>query len=312
MNASPPVTAPRPWTECMRAGDFAAAWEISDAVLRRRAGQRCHDRPRHEQWLWDGRPLAGRRVLVRCYHGLGDTVQFIRFLPRLRAVARETTVWAQPALITLLRTAAGIDRLRPLHDGAPDDDHDADVELMELPHVFRTTLATLPAPVPYLHAPVAALPRRPGRLAVGLVWQAGAWDARRSVPTALLRALSCVPEAQYFSLQRPPATVPGLALTDASHDAPERTAAAMRALDLVISIDSFPAHLAGALGVPVWTLLHADADWRWISGRCDSPWYPTMRLFRQPRPGDWASVIEELIAALRARAGIGTRTPRPS
>jgi hypothetical protein len=295
----------------MRAGDWAAAWALSDEVLRRRIGQPCLHRPRHEQWIWDGRPLAGKRVLVRCYHGLGDTVQFIRFLPRLRALARETIVWAQPVLHTLLRTAAGIDRLLPLHDGTPDAVYDAEVELMELPHVFRATPATLPHAVPYLHAPTAHFPRRPGQLAVGLAWQSGAWDPRRSVPKELLGSLGCVAGVEWFSLQRPPAVVPGLALRDVSHDAPERTAASMRALDLVISVDSFPAHLAGALGVPVWTLLHAAPDWRWMDERDDSPWYPTMRLFRQPRPGDWASVIADVITALRQRLGTPAPTTHP-
>lgn len=285
----------------MRAGDFAAAWKISDAVLRERAGRSCHHLPRHEQWIWDGRPLAGKRVLVRCYHGLGDTVQFIRFLPALRAVARETIVWAQPALLPLLRTAAGIDRLLPLHDGTPDVAHDAEIELMELPHFFRPTLATLPAAVPYLHATPARLPRTPGRKAIGLVWQAGNWDARRSVPPALLGALACVRGVEFFSLQRGASRPPRLPMRDASCSAPEATAAVMRALDLVITVDSFPAHLAGALGVPVWTLLHATPDWRWMHRRSDTPWYPTMRLFRPPRPGDWASVIEDVIAALRSK-----------
>lgn len=288
----------------MRAGDFAAAWKISDTVLRERAAARCCDRPRHEQWIWDGRPLAGKRVLVRCYHGLGDTVQFIRFLPALRAVARETIVWAQPALLPLLRTATAIERLLPLHDGTPEVACDAGIELMELPHFLRTTLANLPAAVPYLHATPARLPRRPGRRAIGLVWQAGEWDARRSVPIALLGALACVRGVEFFSLQRGAPQLPSLPVQDASCSAPEATAAVMRALDLVITVDSFPAHLAGALGVPVWTLLHAKPDWRWMECRADSPWYPTMRLFRQPRVGDWSSVIEELVAALRTRSSL--------
>src|SRR4051812_44087459 len=102
------------WIRHMRSGRFEAAWEVSDAVLRARAGTLCWHLPRHEQYVWDGRPLAGKRVLVRCYHGLGDTIQFIRYAPLLKSIAAEVSVWAQPPLIPLLRTVRGIDRLLPL------------------------------------------------------------------------------------------------------------------------------------------------------------------------------------------------------
>src|SRR3954447_16284072 len=108
----------------MRRGAFAEAWKVSDASLRDRAGTTCSHLPRHEQWVWDGTPLDGRRVLVRCYHGLGDTLQFIRYAPLVRRIAAEVTVWAQPALIPLLRTVDGIDRILPLHDGACDAEYD--------------------------------------------------------------------------------------------------------------------------------------------------------------------------------------------
>src|SRR4051794_40948305 len=123
-NAS--TAAPDLWMHHMRHGDFSAAWEISDAVLHAHAGVPCHDWPRHFQYVWNGVSLAGQRVLIRCYHGLGDTVQFIRFAPWVKAIAREVIVWAQPELLPLLRTAAGIDRLLPLHDGTPDIDYDVD------------------------------------------------------------------------------------------------------------------------------------------------------------------------------------------
>ncbi len=155
------------WTRHMRRGDFAAAWNVSDQVLRARAGIPCSPLvPRHFQYFWDGQPLDGKRVLVRCYHGLGDTIQFIRYAPLLRSLAREVIVWAQPKLIPLLRSVTGIDLLLPLNDVAPDVEFDTDVELMELPHVFRTTIATIPAEVPYLHVTPAPLPRSSG-LAVG-------------------------------------------------------------------------------------------------------------------------------------------------
>lgn len=306
--------------EHMRRGDFAGAWAISDAVLRARAGQPpCPPpagRPRHEQWLWDGRPLAGRRVLVRCYHGLGDTVQFLRFLPwlRERAGAAEVTLWVQPALVELARTVPGIDRLLPLHDGVPTGEFDADVEIMELGHVFRVTPGTLPAAVPYLHVEPQPRVRRSGRPAVGLVWRAGDWDARRSVPAAALAAALAplVADVDFHLLQR------GAGLRDwpapwgtiSGADDPADAARVMRGLDLVLTVDSLPAHLAGALGAPAWMLLHAGADWRWMSDRDDSPWYPTMRLFRQDvsRPDDWAPVLARVARELGTTAKGRTST----
>jgi hypothetical protein len=267
--------------------------------------EREHERPRHLQRVWDGTPLAGRRVLVHCYHGLGDTLQFARFLPRAAALAAELAVWAQPPLIPLLGTLPGRVRLLPLHDGAPEVERDVDVEIMELAHVFRTELATLPAEVPYLHVAPAPRLAPADALAVGIVWAAGDWDTRRSVPPELLRPLSVIPNVRLFLLQRGDALArrpAGLGEPVGSDDA-LAAARTMRALDLVIAVDSMPAHLAGALGVPVWTLLHADPDWRWMERRDDSPWYPSMRLFRQPRPGAWEPVVARVAGELRALAG---------
>lgn len=291
------------WMEHMRRGEMEAAWRVSDGVIAARGGADVSHLPRHEQPVWDGTPLEGKRVLVRCYHGLGDTLQFIRYAPLLRRVAREVVVWAQPALLRLVATVDGVDRVLPLHDGAPDVDYDVEVEVMELPHVFRSTLATLPADVPYLQVPPRERGDEDGRLDVGLVWQAGGWDLRRSVPADALAPLAEVEGVALHALQRGPALAempPGLARDAGSDDAWE-AARTMRSLDLVVSVDSMPAHLAGALGVPTWALLHADPDWRWMRDRDDSPWYPTMRLFRQERDGDWAGVVARVAEALRAR-----------
>jgi hypothetical protein len=293
---------------CMRRGDLDGAWRISDALLRQRRGRSSACLQRHEQWIWDGTPLAGRHVLVRCYHGLGDTIQFIRYLPAVNAIASRVTVWVQPQLVSLVRRMAGAHDVLPLHDGAPPVDYDVDVEVMELPYVFRSSLRSLPAQVPYLHAGPSTSIARDGRLAVGLVWQAGhGWDSRRSVASSLLGSLADMPDVQLHLLQRGPAlaSCADLGIVSGSDDV-DRAAGVMTALDLVISVDSMPAHLAGALGRPVWTLLHRDADWRWMEGREDSPWYPTMRLFRQHRAGEWEPVIERVahelaLAAARAR-----------
>jgi len=286
----------------MRRGEFEQAWQLADADLAARAGQPCYHWPRHQQYIWDGRPLAGRRVLVRCYHGLGDTIQFIRYLPLLKAVAAEVIVWAQPELLPLLATAAGIDQLLPLHDGTPDAAYDADVEIMELPHIFRTTLATIPQTIPYLHAePRRLAAAELGQRLVGLVWQAGGWDARRSVPFELLAPLAAVPGVQLIILQANAEAAgwqAGVGLHPGELDL-ANYARVVLGLDLLITVDSMPAHLAGALGVPVWTLLHAAADWRWLTGREDSLWYPTMRLFWQAAPGAWAPVVARVLEAIR-------------
>lgn len=291
------------WFRCMRAGDFAGAWRASDTILRLHAGVPCGHLERHQQWVWNGTPLDGKRVLIRCYHGLGDTVQFVRYAALVRRIAREVAVWAQPALIPLLRTADGIDRITPLHDGVFEGEYDVDVEIMELAHVFRSTADTVPRDVPYLHVAPAAI-ARDGRLAVGITWQAGDWDGRRSVPVEMLARLAEIPGVALHVLQRGPALADlpaGLGI-DSGSDDPLEAARVMRALDLVVSVDSFPAHLAGALGVPVWTLLHADPDWRWQAEGDASPWYPTMRLFRQRRAGDWDDVIARVAGGLEAMA----------
>ena len=142
---------PGSWEYHMRQGNFEAAWQCADATLKSRAGLPCWHLPRHFQYIWDGSPLEGKRVLIRCYHGLGDTIQFIRYAPLVKPIAKKVMVWMQPKLIPLLQSVHGIDQLLPLHDGTPDVVYDVDVELMELPHIFRTTLCTVPATIPYLH-----------------------------------------------------------------------------------------------------------------------------------------------------------------
>jgi hypothetical protein len=288
--------------EHMRRGEFSAAWRVSDSLLRRRPALACADAhlPRHQQVIWNGAPLAGKRVLVRCYHGLGDTIQFIRYIPLLKTVAAQVTVWAQPTLLTLLSTGCGIDRILPLHDGAPDCEYDVDVEVMELPYVFRTTLETIPAEIPYFHVDGAGIDD--SKVKIGIVWRGGDWDPRRDVPFSLMTRLADVDGISFYVLQQD-------ANGSEQHDRfrmilPKAgdaltTARIMRALDLVISVDTMPAHLAGSLGIPTWILLQKDADWRWMRNRNDSPWYPTMRLFRQQRAGDWEPVIAEIELQLR-------------
>jgi hypothetical protein len=281
---------------------------VSDAVLRETAHAPCWHLPRHRQRIWNGTPLEGRRVLVRCYHGLGDTIQFIRYAPLLRQVAAEVIVWAQESLIPVLRTVRGIDRLLPLHEGAPKADYDVDVEVMELPHVFRTTLATIPSDVPYIRVP-SKTGSHGSELAVGVAWKARDWNPKRCVPPGLLALLSVTPGIALYVLQdrRDAKTWPIECGFPLCPEPVDMLAQAIAMMDLVITVDSLPAHLGGALGVPTWTMLPTDADWRWMEERDDSPWYPTMRLWRQEEPGEWepvvARVARELARVVRERPG---------
>ncbi|HEY0835043.1 MAG TPA: hypothetical protein VGE72_14150 [Azospirillum sp.] len=312
LGADPLATGGLRWKACMLLGDFAGAWAVSDTVLTRTgpAGFNRRDRPFHQRAVWDGSPLGGRRVLVRCYHGLGDIIHFARYLPLVAGVARRLTVQAPVPLHALLARVPGVEGVFALGDDAALPPFDVDAELMELPHAFRSTLATLPAGVPYLTVEperVVAQAARlggSGGLRVGLAWAAGAWDGgHRSLPPNLLGTLAAVPGVDWVCLQRGPAVSEAdgrLGFRDQGPctDDAEDTAAMMRALDLVVSVDTMVAHLAGALAVPVWTLLTFEADWRWMLGRDDCLWYPTMRLFRQPVPGDWTPVLAAVAAAL--------------
>ncbi|HYG87907.1 MAG TPA: glycosyltransferase family 9 protein [Azospirillum sp.] len=300
------------WLAAMLLGDFARAWEIGDLVLRRTPpdGFNRRDRPFHRRSVWTGAPFDGRRVLVRCYHGLGDIVQFARYLPLLARRARGVAVQAPDAVHGLLAGLPGVDAVLPLADGLDEPPYDVDLELMELPHAFRTTLETLPAMVPYLTvdedqvAKQAARLDRRGRVAVGIAWAAGVWDGgHRSLPPDLLERLTALPGIDWVCLQRGPAMEEGVrrcAFRDAGPRADDvlETAAMIRVVDLVVSVDTMVAHLAGALGRPVWTLLPFAADWRWMVERDDSPWYPTMRLFRQPCPGEWETPVAAVVRAL--------------
>jgi hypothetical protein len=294
------------WLDRMRRGDFEGAWGVSDLALAWRPPADA-GAPRHEQRIWDGSPLAGRRVLVRCYHGLGDTIQFLRYLPALGRLAREVTVWIQPELIPLLSSTPNLGRLLPLHDGTPDVDFEVDIEIMELPHAFRTVERTIPCDVPYIH--VARVPVAPSPLPrVGLVWTAGSWDPRRSVPFWQFQPILDTTHARFRPLQLG-IEAEAVGRFGAAPDAfPLRALAEqVAAQDLIITVDTMMAHLAGALGVPTWLLLHADADWRWMRGRHDTPWYPATRLYRQTRAGDWHPVIAAVRQDLDA---LCTSSPR--
>lgn len=285
----------------MRSGDFEAAWKISDQVLAAHKGNSQINLPRHLQSIWDGSSLQGKRVLVRCYHGLGDTIQFIRYLPLLKALATKVIVWVQAPLIPLLKNIPEIDELLELHNGKPEATYDIDVEVMELPYIFRTTAENIPAKVPYLLAPSVNFQASHQELNIGLAWKAGGWKDDRSLPFEELLPLTGIEGIRFLIMQHNAIEAgwqkgAGIYAGDQPLFEFART---LCSLDLLITVDSMPAHLAGALAIPVWTLLHADADWRWMNKRNESPWYPTMRLFRQDTDGDWEKVIREVASELR-------------
>jgi len=263
---------------------------------------------------WRGEPLDGRSLLVWPEQGLGDIIQFIRFVPMLRDLgAARVTVACWPALEALLKESIdGVDWLR-LAAGMPIPRHDAWCFLTSLPSFLNTTLDTLPGPFPYLRAPAqridrARLPDAP--LRVGLVWGSGRSGAfaenGRSVPLSACQPFLDIDGLTFVSLQMgdareelsglPARLRPVDVMTNVQDMAD--TAALMAGLDLVITVDTSVAHLAGALGRPVWMLLRHAACWRWLDRRDDSPWYPGARLFRQPAPGDWASAVEQVRGAL--------------
>lgn len=286
------------WIGHMLAGQFESAWQESDAIAAR--GKPDANR------FWDGKPLHGRKVLIRCLHGLGDTLQFIRYVPLVRAIARSVTIEVQPALKLLLEQAQIADYV--ITWGEPEPAWDQQIEIIELPRIFRTTLDSIPSTVPYLKITDASECNGSRPLRVGLVWASGSYNPARSVCFDQISQLLDVDRAAFHSLQagderRQIAKCNGR-IVDLHDDSAclLDTAQKVNQLDLVITVDTMMAHLAGAMGRPVWTLLPYEGDWRWMLKREDSPWYPTMRLFRQLTPGDWSDVIGRVKRELEGMA----------
>ncbi|MBK4720926.1 tetratricopeptide repeat protein [Azospirillum sp. YIM DDC1] len=278
--------------------------------------------------VWEGGNPDGLTILLHDEQGLGDGIQFVRYAPLLRRRGARVIVECNDRLVRLFATLSGVDAVVGRSDSPPP--HDAHAALLSLPHRLGTTLATVPAEIPYLRAEpalAAAWATRLGPppnprtgLRVGLVWAGNPEfkdDRRRSPGLDALRSLLDVPGVAVFGLQKgagrrdldrcgplPPSfTDLGAEIADFAD-----TAAIMQNLDLVISSCTAPAHLAGALGRPVWTLLPDIADWRWLERGDTTPWYPTMRLFRQAAPGDWASVVADVRAALARAVATGMAT----
>lgn len=280
------------WVEAMRAERYAEAWALAGRTLAERnpATRDNPALPYHLRWVWDGRSFEDRDVLVRCYHGLGDTLQFARFLPLLADRAASVTVEVQPRLLDLVATVDDRIALHPFDVARPLPPSDVDIEVTELDFALRAA----PDVTPYLKATRAVLP--PGTIA--LCYGAGDWDPERCVPPALFAPIAR--QAPCITLMPEPTDLPVLNPQGCPLDM-GATAALVAGADLVISVDTMIAHLAGALGKPTWLLLKAEPDWRWTPGARRSGWYPSMRLYTQPRPGDWAALLAEVAAGLAAR-----------
>ncbi len=298
-------------------GDYLEAWEDYEWRFRRSDWQRVYPR-RLDQPRWKGEPFPGKTLFVHCEQGFGDMFQFVRYLPLVKARGGEVLLETRPAALPLFEGLAGVDRLLPFSpEGPPAVEFDCYVPLLSLPGIFRTTLETVPREIPYLN-PDPAKVRHWGarviseKLRVGLVWAGTATDPRRASPLAWFAPFSCIEGLSIYGLQKGPAAdrmaqeglPPGMVMVNLGPELSDfsDTAAVIEQLDVLVTIDTSVAHLAGAMGKPVYLLLPDRPDWRWMLDRADSPWYPTMRLFRQETPGDWGPPLTRIARRLDSLA----------
>jgi len=300
-------------------GDYAAGWK--DYEWRWRIPAFNAPARRFSQAIWDGREIAHGSILLHAEQGLGDTLQFVRYAPLVARRCESVVLECQPELQELMRGVQGIGSL--VAAGEPLPPFAAHAPLLSLPQIFGTTLQNLPWEGPYVHADAErtaqwrdAMAADASRFDVGLVWagRPQQWDDRkRSISLDMLAPLVKAGGATFYSLQKgaaaaqaatPPAGMRLVDLTERIRDFSD-TAALVQLLDLVITIDTSVAHLAGAMGVPTWVLVAHAPDWRYHLGRDDQPWYPTMRLFRQERDGDWSGAIAAVAAELAQLAARG-------
>jgi tetratricopeptide (TPR) repeat protein len=270
---------------------------------------------------WRGEAIAGKTILLHAEQGFGDTIQFARYAPLVAKRGARVVLEVQAPLRRLMSNLPGVDQV--VAHGDPLPSFDLHCPLMSLPFAFDTTVETIPDITPYLSAPSSSIAeahkrfpnhdQSPKSLRVGIIWAGNPkhrGDGLRSIHLSALEPLASIPGLMLISVQKDAATEQirkvserlrsriidtGATLNDFAD-----TAALVSTLDLVISVDTAVAHLSGALGVPVWLLVPYLADWRWMENRDDSPWYPTTRIFRQPSPGDWGGVVDQVARTLRA------------
>jgi Flp pilus assembly protein TadD len=264
---------------------------------------------------WRGGDITGKTILLYAEQGMGDAVQFVRYAPMVKARGAKVVVECHPELVSLLRTIDCVSTVYARGESGPKID--LTCPLLSLPSVFRTTIDTIPGGVPYLRPEAGraarwrkALEPYKSQLKVGLVWAGNAGhanDRNRSIPFERLAPLASVHGVQFVSVQRldkgdrraaTPGLLPVIDWTEELRDFAD-TAALVSQLDLLITVDTAVAHVGGALGVPVWMMVPFVPDWRWFLQRSDSPWYPSMRLFRQTVRRDWGEVVADIRARLQ-------------
>jgi len=301
-------------------GDFERGWKEFEWRWKR-----SEDARNFASKLWQGEPLQGKTILVRGEYGQGDTLQFIRYVKQLKEAGATVIVEAQHTLVKLLSLNPYIDKILPvLDDPTKLPSFDFQVPVMSLPRLFNTTLQTIPANIPYLDASQELTTLWHNKLKdnpnfkIGICWEGSPYYeqfktavSKKSVPLTTFIPLTKLPGVSVYALQKMNGLEQLKSLPsdvnihdfgeefDNNHGRFMDTAAVIKNLDLVITVDTSVAHLAGALGKPVWVMLPSVADWRWMLNRQNSPWYPTMQLYRQHAHGDWQSVMQAIITELK-------------
>ena len=303
------------WLAYMLQGNFEAAWVQSDRI------HVLHLPDPHG--FWDGEPLDGKQIIVRCLHGFGDTVQLFQYAPLLAELAAQVWWEVPPEMLPIAQCFKGVDNVITWGELAPPEPPpwEVQLEVTELPYIFRTQPRDLPLQRCYLHLSQDYLdlvsgamgPRRLPR--VGVVWTAGAWNTSRSIPAEQFAALLYLEGVEWWNLQGgssryelPDCPAARLNEIAACRDGILPLAAVIAQLDLLVTVDTLAVHLAGALGVPTLLLLQHAADWRWMHGRSDTPWYPSVRLIRQPAAGNWLPVLNQTLELVPAMTGEAPRS----
>jgi hypothetical protein len=292
----------------LKGGDYRKGWAHFGSVTpTRRANPAFRALP-----MWDGTSAPTQRLLIWHEQGIGDTIQMVRFIGRARLLVREITLACTPETMELFRTVAGVDNVVDMNVPGPLESFDTWLPTIQLPLIFDITEQTIPS-APYLRSDPVRIERyrprlaSPGRLRVGLVWSGNPDNSRddeRSCGLRELEPLNDVPGITWFALQQgtaradQPANAMALVPINAEVSDFADTAAIVAQLDLVITVDTSVAHLAGALGRPAWVLLGRHSDWRWQVAGDVSPWYPTLRLFRRSSDGPWSTVVAAVASAL--------------
>ncbi len=286
------------WHSAMVAGRFSEAWKIND--------ENAQHWPSAHQ-LWNGESVAGRSIELQALHGFGDFVQMMRFVPDLNQLGCTVSFNIRPELRSLLPCFVGDFQVS---EAVAPDHRCLSMEIMELLYALRVRTSDLPTAcylkvTPALAAyagtqmnPASRLPK------VGIVWSGSTWDPERWIPEDQLKQLLELDCCEWWSMQGPESCgLPSAHLRQVTTGGLLEFAAAIQNLDLLITVDTLAAHIAGAMGKPVWVLLKKEADWRWLRGRADSPWYPSMRLIRQTSTGDWPEVLDYVKTELEIAFG---------